>query len=152
MKSKSTTFLLVIVVLAVIGGALYYVSQSSTAPATPTTGLVSTNTGAATGIPAVGTPTNATGQQVVNLLRSLSTIQLSDAVFQNPTFSLLQDMSIALPPVTNPGRRNPFAPIGNDTGSATVSSDLLNTDAVPAGIVDQGVPVTSKTTSSKTGQ
>lgn len=150
MKSTSSKFLVGVIMILGIGGVVYYVSQHTSAQS-PQTGLVSS--AGTTGIPtAATTGSSSTGQQVVNLLRSLSTIQLSDAVFQNPTFSLLQDMSIALPPVTNPGRRNPFAPIGNDTGSTTVSSDLLNTDAVPAGIVDQGVPITSKTTSSKTGQ
>lgn len=151
MKSKSSTFLFSVITILGIGGVVYYVSQHTSAQS-PQTGLVSS--AGTSGIPtAASTSSSATGQQVVNLLRSLSTIQLSDAVFQNPTFSLLQDMSIALPPVTNPGRRNPFAPIGNDGAPLTgITPDLQSTDATPAGLVEETIPVSSKTPISKTVQ
>lgn len=63
-----------------------------------------------------------TGNQVVTILRSLSVIKLDDSVFRNPAFGLLTDLSISLPPVTNQGRRNPFAPLGVDVVNAPVMS------------------------------
>ena len=107
----------------------FFVIKGSGTPAVPTTGLVSTNTGQATGLAVATTGAGDTGDQVVALLRNLSTIQLSDAVFQNPGFAMLQDISVNLPAVTNAGRRNPFAAIGNDAGSDTFVS---GTSTVPA--------------------
>lgn len=117
MKSKSSLLILIVVILAIVGISIYFfaIKGDATTPSKNATGLVSTNTGSSAGVVAISTTESATGSQVVSLLRNLSAIQLSDAVFRNPAFSLLSDISIALPPVTNQGRRNPFAPVGVDT-------------------------------------
>ena len=142
MKSKSSIFIMIVVILLVVGGLVYFFvikkddampADGSTVPLAGTSGLVSSNTGKTTGIAVATTGTTSTGDQVVNLLRSLSVIQLSDAIFQNPGFDMLRDISITLPPVTNQGRRNPFAPISGDntvfTASATTSATTTDTGA-----------------------
>lgn len=136
MQSKSSIFILIVVILLVVGGLVYFfvlkkdgADIARTTPPVGTSGLVSTNTGRTTGTTVATTGSVNTGDQVVSLLRSLSTIQLSDAVFQNPTFELLSDISITLPPVVNQGRRNPFAPISGD-----------NTSIIPAGSATGTVP------------
>lgn len=72
-------------------------------------GLVSQTTQSAPGTLGAGT-TDATGSQVVVLLRNLSAITLNDAVFRNPAFARLQNQGVGLPAITSQGRRNPFAP------------------------------------------
>jgi hypothetical protein len=115
MKSKSSTFILILVVLLVVAVLVYFfvIKGKGTPSSTNQTGLVSTNTGTAQGLQG-GTATSETGSQVVVLLRNLTAIKLDDSVFRNPSFALLTDLSVSLPPVSNPGRRNPFAPIGLD--------------------------------------
>lgn len=125
-------FILAVAALLASGGLVYFVAGKIPKASADTTGLVSTNTGQATGlVPATtGGNTQDTGDQVVSLLRNLSVIQLSDAVFQNPGFAMLQDISITLPPVTDQGRRNPFAPVGTDLVSfASATSATTTTSA-----------------------
>lgn len=132
MKSKSSIFILAIVILLVVGGLVYFfVIKDDSTTTTPTTGLVSTNTGKTTGTAVATTGSTGTGDQVVALLRNLSVIQLSDALFQNPHFSQLLDISITLPPVTNQGRRNPFAALGGDMDLTPVPISATSTTPNP---------------------
>ncbi len=128
MKSKSSLFIIIIVAFLVIVGLIYFFTRKNNSPITtaaPVGGLVSTNTGKNTGN-TVATTGNTTGDQVVSLLRNLSIIQLNDTIFQNPSFVMLQDISITLPPVTNQGRRNPFGVVGSD---AIVQEIIENTSS-----------------------
>ena len=124
MKSKSSTYIIVVVAIVVIIALIYFfaVKGSGSASATTTPGLVSANTGTANAIPTSSTSAAAPGSQVVALLRNLSVIQLDDSVFSNPSYALLQDLSIQLPPITNHGRRNPFAVVGSDAAAPTTGS------------------------------
>lgn len=118
MKSPSTIFLIIAVVVVGAGAAYFFLGRNADSPV-PASGLVSTNTGAAAGVSGTPAPSGiSTGSQVVELLRNLSVIQLSPAVFQNPSFALLSDIGVAIPPVSSPGRRNPFAAVGADNPSA----------------------------------
>ena len=136
MKSKSSIYIIVVVVLVVIAIVVYVlaVKGKGANASSGTPGLVSTNTGSTSGVPtsssttANSIPTSAgavatPGQQVVALLRNLSSIQLDDTIFTNPSFGLLQDLSVQLPEVTNQGRRNPFAPVGSDTPSPAAATN-----------------------------
>jgi hypothetical protein len=127
MKSPSTIFIIIAIVVLGAGGAYFFLGKKDAS--TPVSGLVSTNSGTTTGVTGSTIPTApSTGNQVVELLRNLSTIQLSDAVFQNPSFALLSDISIPIPPITSPGRRNPFAAVGVDNPAAeTVSAQGSST-------------------------
>lgn len=133
MKSKSSILILVVVVLLVVGGLVYFFTKgsgdSTKIPATLATGgLVSSNTGQNTGTSVSSTGVSSTGDQVVSLLRNLSTIQLSDAIFQHPGFVLLRDITITLPPVTSQGRRNPFAPVSGDNAVMPTTQLTLEDD------------------------
>lgn len=116
MKSKSSMFILIVVILLVVAGLVYFfvIKGSGEKDSTTQTGLVSTNNGQVTGVTASTTGNQSAGDQVVALLRNLSTIQLNGEVFQNPQFASLKDISINLAPVTNQGRRNPFAAVSTD--------------------------------------
>lgn len=140
MQSKSSIFILIVVVLLVVGGLVYFFvgkgDESTEAPATLATGgLVSSNTGQTTGTAVGSTGASNTGDQVVSLLRNLSTIQLNDAVFQHPGFGLLRDITITLPPVTNQGRRNPFAPLSGDNAAMPAAQAVPQTTTTATGTV-----------------
>ncbi len=129
MKSK-LSIILIPVILIVIGVLVYFFvfKNNSSGTAAQPSGLVSTNTGAAQGIANQNTTgSSQTGSQVVQILRNLSVIRLDDAVFQNPAFAYLSDISITLPPPINQGRRNPFASVGNDTAASSGSSTTPTT-------------------------
>lgn len=119
MKSKSSMFILGVLILAIVGAGVYFFVIKKSG-GTAATGLVSSNTGAAQGLQNTVTGQDTTGSQVVTILRNLSVIKLDDSVFRNPAFALLTDISISLPPITNQGRRNPFAPVGVDAATSTV--------------------------------
>lgn len=128
MKSKFST-ILIVVILLVVGLLIYFfVIRGDKAPAAET-GLVSANTGTAQGLQNTNTTTgtSTTGSAVVQILRNLSSIQLDDSVFRNPAFAYLVDMTLQLPPATNQGRRNPFAPIGSEGSSLTAPAATTTT-------------------------
>ncbi len=118
MKSKAFIFIIAIVIVVAVA-AYFTIGKKNEAPVA-NSGLVSQATGAAQGLPSsnVSASASQTGNQVVTILRNLSVIGLDDAVFRNPAFAYLSDISIILPPPTTPGRRNPFAAIGSDLGAA----------------------------------
>ncbi len=113
-----------VVVIIIVIGSLG--KGSSDAPSSG--GLVSTTTG---GNPVAATSAgSAPESQTISLLKNLSTLRLQGAVFSNPTFRALSDISIVLPQVTNQGRRNPFAPLGSDGGSSTPVAPVI-TGGIP---------------------
>jgi hypothetical protein len=135
MKPSSSKFIWILGAIVVIAVLVYgFFMYGSSASASTDASLVSTTTGLKSSLPTAATSTGSTGDRVVAILRNLSSIQLSDAVFQNPAFAMLTDLSTQLPPATNPGRRNPFAPVGNDPAintppntSTTISSGSATT-------------------------
>ena len=136
MKPTSSKLIWIIGAVVVIGVLVYlFASKGSSSSSSSTASLVSTTTGSSATLPTVATTTGSAGDQVVVILRNLSSIQLSDAVFQNPAFAMLTDLSTTIPPATNPGRRNPFAPVGTDTATATptaLSTGSITTPSTPA--------------------
>ena len=53
-------------------------------------------------------------QDFLALLLGVQSIKLDDSLFTNKAFTVLQDFNRPIPADTNPGRANPFAPIGQD--------------------------------------
>ena len=147
MKPTSSKLIWIIGVVVVIGVLVYIfvIQGSSSSSNSSTASLVSTSTGSSASIPTDATSTGSAGDQVVAILRNLSSIQLSDAVFQNPAFAMLTDLSTALPPATNPGRRNPFAPVGTDTAASSTPT-ALSTGAIttPPASSAKSTPSTGK--------
>ena len=143
MKSKSSTYIIIVVVLIVIAILVYFfaVKGSSSSSNTSKPGLVSTTAGSiptssntgANGIPTSATNVVTPGGQVVVLLRNLSVIRLDDTVFTNPSFGLLEDLSVQLPQVTSQGRRNPFASVGSSAPMTATPASSTVTFQIPAG-------------------
>ncbi len=128
MKSTPSKFIHILIIVGVIATAGYFLGfKNDHVDAAETAGLVSANKGATQGLPNTTAAGDNTGSQVVSILRNLSVIKLDDAVFRNPALALLTDISISLPPVTNQGRRNPFAPVGTDNPAVDTTSSATTT-------------------------
>lgn len=128
--------------LILVGGAVVvllvlYILFVKPDDSAKSTGLVSSNTGSA---PAVRNSQNQTQAQalassdsLLRILKNLEGLELNDSIFFNPAFSKLRDISIPLVKEGNAGRRNPFAPIGNDpvpvpVNNGTVGENNNNSD------------------------
>jgi hypothetical protein len=132
MKSNSSKFIQVVVILGAIAAVGYFFGfKHDQANAADAPGLVSTNTGTTQGLQNTSTTGDTTGSQVITILRNLSVIKLDDAVFRNPAFALLTDISISLPPTTDQGRRNPFAPVGTDSSLTPAVPQTITTPSTP---------------------
>lgn len=163
MKSTSNILLWIGLAVVIVAALVYFFARSGSAPAASNNAtLVSTSTGTAQGLQsqaaANGSAKNPSGDQIVALLRNVSSIQLNDSLFQSPAFATLTDLSIALPAVTSQGRRNPFAAAGTDTmpyiapvtttlNSKSNSSPSLNGASAPS----QGSGKTSSGANAPTG-
>lgn len=91
---------------------------------TPTDTSSSTDTGASTGA-------DLSGDFLATLL-SVQSINLDDRIFTNPAFTSLQDFSRPLLPDTNPGRPNPFAPLGSDAQGVSTQISTSNPSLITA--------------------
>lgn len=69
---------------------------------------------------------SADTQAILTLLQSVSNIRLDTSIFSRPSYLSLEDQSKQIPVDQNPGRINPFAPIGID--SSFSSSSLILPD------------------------
>lgn len=58
-----------------------------------------------------GEGTSPMSQEILTTLGQLHTIKLDPAVFTDPVFVSLTDFGVTIPP-QQAGRRNPFAPVG----------------------------------------
>ncbi len=104
---------IIILVVAVLGYAGYavFLKKDSSGPALQTTAGQPAATASSSGFAA---STAAVGQDFLQLLLSVQSIHLDDAIFSNKAFGLLQDFNRPIPPDQDPGRQDPFAPIGRD--------------------------------------
>lgn len=105
-----------LLLVIVIGGAVVFLGKK--AP-TPTTGLISSATGGNPIIPSTGGNEIALEAQqqtenLVLLLQKVNNITLDTSIFDSPDFIGLKDLASPLPPDRNPGRSNPFLPIGSE--------------------------------------
>ncbi len=105
-KLLSTILILVIIGLLALGGYYYMTHRNVQALSSQ-----STTTSGAVAIPGAASDVN---KEFLSLLLSIRGIKLDGSVFQNRGFTSLSDTSIILASPDNIGRRNPFAPIGND--------------------------------------
>lgn len=157
MKSiiRNIIIIAVVLILGVIGYKMFFSSTTSTS----TTGLQTTagvgaGTSAAPQIAAT-TPTSTAdagtiGTDFLNTLLSIESISLDDSLFTSKQFTVLQDFNRPIPPDQNPGRLNPFAPIGSDgvTTSVQVStsspSSVTGTSATLNGTLLAGDATTTR--------
>ncbi len=122
---RNIIILAVVVVLGVWGYSAFF-KKDATAPSN---GLVTT----------AGTPTVAEGgdggtvsSEFLALLLNIRSIKLDDSIFTSKAFMSLQDFSRPIPPDTNPGRQNPFAPIGSDVSIAAAQVSTSNPSSITA--------------------
>jgi hypothetical protein len=113
MKKKSTIVLVSILVALII---IYFGFVRK--PANNTPDLTSS---ADVSNPASDAAANVSDSFLSTLL-NVQSIKLDDSVFSDPAFATLRDSTIILIPDSNPGRSNPFAPIGSDITSAPAGS------------------------------
>ena len=101
---------LVVVMLLFVFGFVYYIFSMGN----------STNSGALSTSSALGDQTSQV-QQLVAMLASVRTIQLTGAVFSDPAYLSLNDFGVTLKP-ENVGRRNPFIPFTGGVVSSVSST------------------------------
>ncbi|MDD4803595.1 MAG: hypothetical protein PHN69_00235 [Candidatus Pacebacteria bacterium] len=63
---------------------------------------------------------------IYNLLQKMSNVKLTDTIFSEPSFIGLRDNTVSLTS-QEPGRNNPFAPIGTDSFATTTGSKSTTT-------------------------
>jgi len=73
---------------------------------------------------------NAVGREFLSTLLNIRSIKLDESIFENKTFLSLQDFSRKLEADTNPGRSNPFAPLGADTSAVSTQVSTSNPSSV----------------------
>ena len=121
-----------IIIIAVVLGLGFFGYEMYFGSATPKiTGGLQTTAGAGAGTtatPKIATPNPVTtadagtiGTDFLNTLLSIESISLDDTLFTSKAFTVLQDFNRPIPADQNPGRINPFAPIGTDGVASTVA-------------------------------
>lgn len=58
--------------------------------------------------------------EILATLGNLRTIKLDNSIFNDPLFVSLSDFGVTIPPAAA-GRRNPFAPVGQNGAAATTT-------------------------------
>lgn len=143
-NSSLKTLLIVLGAAVVIFAIILFLGSRSGGNEATSTGLVTQSTGARVPAGSLG-DTNSTARrsdQIVSLLNSVSAIKLDDSIFRNPAFSALRDINSTLPADRNPGRENPFLPIGQESPSPTSTvfqqSDTSAGDTTSDAVVSTG--------------
>ncbi len=135
MKSiiRNIIILAVVVILGIVGYKLFFAKKAA-APAggLKTTSGVGTGTSAAPNIATTGagSPGSVSEDDFVSILLSVKSISVDDSIFKDRGFALLQDFNRPLPPDTNPGRVNPFAPIGSDGVASAAGVTTSNPSSI----------------------
>lgn len=123
--SKILKPIIIAICIALLGfGAYAYIAKKKGADQGT---LVSSNVGAS--IPSDSSiESEDISNHFLDLLLNLKNIKLDTSLFGATTFKALQDFSSPITPDSNPGRPNPFAPIGQDV--ITVSSFAVTTNPI----------------------
>ena len=86
--------------------------------------------------------TTSINEQFVESLGGISAVSLDGKIFKNKNFQSLMDFSTKLDPELNPGRINPFLPIGTDVIPASTTASVATNVATISTPVDVSVPAT----------
>lgn len=131
MKSiiRNIIIAVVIIVLGFVGYKFFFAKPQAS------TGSLQTTQGTATGPAPVSTSssvdsTSTIGQDFLAQLLSVKSITLNISILSNKAFLLLQDFNRPIPADTNPGRTDPFAPIGTDGSIAAVQVSTSNPSSI----------------------
>ena len=122
---RNIIIFVVVIIIGMVGYSFFFKK-----PAAPASSLTTTagapspadTTATAGANAAEAADADAASKEFLALLLNIQSIKLDDSFFASPGFLALQDFSHAIPPDTNPGRPNPFAPLGANT--ALVSTQV----------------------------
>jgi hypothetical protein len=105
-------------------------------PAVGTEGGLATVAGTAVTTTADAATMNQNAQNAsrdfLALLLNIRSIKLDDSLFTSAAFNALTDLSRPITPDTDPGRDNPFAPIGSDSTVISTQVTTSNPSAITA--------------------
>jgi flagellar basal body-associated protein FliL len=108
-KINSTTKILIgVLVLVVLAGAGYYFFFMGNPNSVIVYALTPTDDG-------------QVGQEILDLVQKLDKVSIQSNLFATPLFTSLRDLEANITPETQ-GRGNPFAPIGNESGSVVTKT------------------------------
>lgn len=129
-KKGITRNIIIIVAAVVVLGIVYvfFFKKNNAAPQDDS-GLSTTSDspdGSVSGTSAAADSVQITSQQFLTELLNIDSIKIDNSIVTNPAFVVLQDLSQPIQPDTDPGRINPFAPLGSE--SATVSTQINTND------------------------
>lgn len=140
-KKSSLKTLLIILGVVVVIFVVFIVMNGRSQKAPSGTGLT-TQAGGQSVVPGqVGEADeimNRRSDELVALLRSVSSIELDNSIFSHPSFGRLKSISAPLPVDRNPGRPNPFLPIGHDSTTGLVSLDHQVDDTAATTVLPDG--------------
>lgn len=120
-RFKKIIILAVIIVVVVIGWTALGGKKDTSTSLLSESGTQSVLPGAS------GEPNNdEVGKEFLTLLLNLRTIKLDTTVFDRRSFKELRDFTKVLPPQTDVGRPNPFAPIGTDEVPVTTTAPVVS--------------------------
>ncbi len=128
MKSKVIKNLLIFVgllVVVIVGYSVFFKKDDAAVGGLASTPVYDTTLGLS------GSDVSL-GQEFLVTLLNIQNIELDYSIFDSPSFGVLVDFSKPLVQDTNPGRTNPFAPIGVD--GTPVSSVAPIATTAPSGI------------------
>ncbi len=148
---RNIIIFVVIFILAVAGYELFLKKKPALTGALQTTSGVGSGTqsGASSGTASMSTA-NAVGGDFLSLLLNIQSIKLDDSILSSKAFTVLQDFNRPIPPDADPGRPNPFAPVGTDSAlvsnqvSTSSPSSITGTASTFNGTVSVGGPSVSR--------
>lgn len=120
MSNTLKVMLITAVLIAIAAFGYFYATGDSSSSSG--SALQSSGPEATTGASPLSAADTAISDKFLNLLLNMRTIKLDQSIFTDQAFVSLQDFSTTINPESNPGRTNPFAPIGFDAvGTQNIS-------------------------------
>ena len=105
--SRNMIIIIAVVVVALIAYIVFFKKDDSAQ-----TGGLTTLAGDTTTPGAATSDVQVTSQQFLTELLNIDSINIDNSIVTNPAFVVLKDRSLPIDPDNDPGRINPFAPIG----------------------------------------
>ncbi len=120
-KIKNISIFVGIFIL-LIAGYYFFFGNKTSAPALQTTSGVPTTASSASPVGNSGV-----GKEFLDTLLNVKNIKLDASIFSNPSFTSLHDFDLSLIQEQNPGRKNPFLPLGSDSQPAPTPAPVNQT-------------------------
>lgn len=121
---RNIIILIVLIVLGIVGYSVFFKKNIDDQ------GGLATTASSGTTLPVGVSDENAVGREFLGLLLNIRSLKLDDSIFTSQAFLSLQDFSRPIPPDTNPGRPNPFAPLGADGAAISTQVSTSNPSSV----------------------